>query len=90
MSWESMWQDIILTAINFGFMITAVPAIVRNYQVKEAKSQSLSMYLSTAVLLTVMAYVFFTLDDLLLSGFSTAGTACMWFILTYQKIKYSK
>jgi hypothetical protein len=84
-----MWQDIILTAINFGFMITAVPAIVRNYQVKEAKSQSLSMYLSTAVLLTVMAYVFFTLD-LVMSCVSTAGTGFMWFILTAQKIKYSK
>ena len=54
------WQDLVLTIINFGFMVTAIPAIMRNYQLKEAKSQSLSMYLSTAVLLTVMAYVFFT------------------------------
>jgi hypothetical protein len=83
-----MWQDIVLTIINFGFMITAIPAIIRNYQVKEAKSQSLSMYLSTAVLLTVMAYVFLTLD-LLLSCVSTAGTGLMWFVLTFQKIKYS-
>jgi len=57
---------------------------------KEAKSQSLLMYLATAVLLSVMAYVFFTLDGLLLSGISTAGTGLMWFILTAQKIKYSK
>jgi hypothetical protein len=82
------WQDVALTAINFGFMITAIPAILRNYQLKESKSQSLSMYLSTAVLLTIMAYVFFTLD-LMLSCLSTAGTGVMWFILTYQKIKYS-
>jgi len=82
------WQDIVLTIINFGFMVTAIPAILRNYQLKEAKSQSLSMYLSTAVLLTVMAYVFFTLD-MLLSGVSTAGTGIMWYILTYQKVKYS-
>ncbi len=69
-------------------MITAIPAIIRNYQVKEAKSQSLSMYLATAVLLTVMAYVFFTLD-LFYSCISTAGTGLMWFVLTFQKIKYS-
>jgi hypothetical protein len=83
------WQDIILTIINFGFMITAVPAIFRNYQHKETKSQSLSMYLITAILLTVMAYVFLTLD-LLLSCVSTAGTGIMWYLLTYQKIIYSK
>jgi hypothetical protein len=84
-----MWQDVVLTIINFGFMVTAIPAIIRNYQHKEAKSQSLSMYLATAVLLTVMAYVFFTLD-LFYSGVSTAGTGVMWFVLTYQKIIYSK
>jgi uncharacterized membrane protein YdbT with pleckstrin-like domain len=83
------WQDLVLTVINFGFMVTAIPAIMRNHQLKEAKSQSLSMYLSTAVLLTVMAYVFFTLD-MLLSGVSTAGTGIMWYILTYQKIIYSE
>jgi hypothetical protein len=83
------WQDLVLTIINFGFMVTAIPAIMRNYQLREAKSQSLSMYLSTAVLLTVMAYVFFTLD-MLLSAMSTAGTGIMWYILTYQKVKYSK
>ncbi|DAC72354.1 MAG TPA: hypothetical protein DSN98_05685 [Thermoplasmata archaeon] len=69
-------------------MVTAIPAIMRNYQLKEAKSQSLSMYLSTAVLLTVMAYVFFTLN-MLLSSLSTAGTGIMWYVLTYQKVKYS-
>jgi uncharacterized membrane protein len=83
------WQDLVLTIINFGFIVTAIPAIMRNYQLKEAKSQSLSMYLSTAVLLTVMAYVFFTLD-MLLSSVSTAGTGIMWYILTYQKLHYSK
>jgi hypothetical protein len=83
------WQDLVLTVINFGFMVTAIPAIMRNYQLKEAESQSLSMYLSTAVLLTVMAYVFFTLD-MLLSGVSTAGTGIMWYILTYQKVQYSE
>jgi len=84
-----MWQDIVLTIINFGFMITAIPAIMRNYQVKEAKSQSLLMYLATAILLTVMAYVFLTLD-MLLSCVSTAGTGLLWFVLSFQKIKYSK
>jgi VIT1/CCC1 family predicted Fe2+/Mn2+ transporter len=85
----SSWQDIVLTIINFGFLITAVPAIIRNYRHKEAKSQSFSMYFATAVLLSVMAYVFLTLD-LLFSCISTAGTGIMWFILTYQKIIYSK
>jgi hypothetical protein len=83
------WQDIVLTIINFGFIVTVIPAVLRNYQLKEAKSQSLAMYLPTAVLLTVMAYVFFTLD-LLLSCASTAGTGIMWYILTYQKVIYSK
>jgi uncharacterized membrane protein len=83
------WQDLVLTIINFGFMVTAIPAIMRNYQLKEAKSQSLSMYFTTAVLLTVMAYVFFTLD-MLLSSISTAGTGIMWYLLTYQKVIYSK
>jgi hypothetical protein len=83
------WQDIVLTIINFGFMITAIPAILRNYQHKEAKSQSLSMYLITAILLSVMAYVFLTLD-MLLSSISTAGTGIMWYLLTYQKIIYSR
>jgi hypothetical protein len=83
------WQDLVLTIINFGFMVTAIPAIMRNYQIKEAKSQSLSMYFTTAVLLTVMAYVFFTLD-MLLSSISTAGTGIMWYLLTYQKVIYSK
>jgi hypothetical protein len=84
-----MWQDIVLSLINFGFILTAIPAILRNYQLKEAKSQSLLMYLATAILLTVMSVVFFTLD-LLLSGISTLGTGIMWFLLTFQKIIYSR
>ena len=82
------WQDIVLTMINFGFIITVIPAVVRNYQLKEVRGQSLSMYLSTALLLAVMAAVFFTLAFHLTCA-STAGTAIMWFILTYQKLKYS-
>jgi hypothetical protein len=84
-----MWQDIALTMINFGFIITVIPAVIRNYKMKEVKSQSLAMYLSTAVLLSIMAYVFYTLE-LLLSCLSTAGTGIMWYILTYQKVLYSK
>jgi hypothetical protein len=84
-----MWQDFALTAINFGFIVTLIPAIIKNYQGKEVSSQSFLMYLSTAVLLAVMAYVFLTLD-LVMSCISTAGTGVMWFALTYQKILYSK
>jgi hypothetical protein len=86
--WE-IWQDVALTIINFGFIVTAVPAVIRNYQLKEVKSQSLLMYLSTSVLLTVMAYVFFTLN-FLTSSLSTLGTGIMWYLLTAQKILYSK
>jgi hypothetical protein len=84
-----MWQDFVLTIINFGFVITAIPAVLKNYKMKEAKSQSLAMYLATAVLLTVMAYVFYTLD-MPLSSISTAATGILWYILTYQKVLYSK
>jgi hypothetical protein len=83
-----MWQDILLSLINFGFILTAIPAILKNYQVKEAKSQSLLMYLATAILLTVMSIVFLTLN-LLLSGLSTLGTGIMWYVLSFQKIIYS-
>lgn len=84
-----MWQDIALSLINFGFIITLIPAIIRNYRVKDASSQSLTTYLSTAVLLTIMLIIYFSLD-LFLSGLTTAGTALMWYMLTYQKIKYQK
>ncbi len=84
-----MWQDIALSLINFGFIITLIPAIIRNYRVKDASSQSLTTYLSTAVLLTIMLIIYFSLD-LFLSGLTTAGTALMWYLLTYQKIKYQK
>jgi len=84
-----MWQDIVLTLINFGFILTAIPAVLKNYKIKEAKSQSLLMYLSTAILLTVMSAVFFSLH-LFLSGVSTLGTGIMWYVLSIQKILYSK
>jgi len=84
-----MWQDIILTVINFGFIVTVIPAVIRNYQLQDVKGQSLLMYLSTTLLLGMVAYIFFTLD-LILSCISTAGSTFMWFVLTYQKIKYDK
>lgn len=84
-----LWQDFALTVINFGFIITLIPALIKNYQKKEVGSQSFLTYFSTSVLLVVMAYVFFTLR-LDLSCISTAGTGVMWFLLTYQKVIYSK
>ena len=84
-----MWQDTALTIINFCFIITIIPAIIRNYRIKDTKSQSLFTYLPTALLLTVMCFIFYTLD-LFLSSISTGGTAITWYILTYQKIIYSK
>jgi uncharacterized membrane protein len=84
-----MWQDFALSLINFGFIITLFPAIIRNYRVKDASSQSLTTYLSTSLLLTIMLFIYFSLD-LILSALTTAGTALMWYILTYQKIRYQK
>jgi len=84
-----MWQDTALTAINFCFILTLVPAILRNYRLKDVESQSLYTYFPTALLLTLMSFVFLTLD-LHLSSISTSGTAITWYILTFQKIKYSR
>ena len=83
------WQDLALTSINFLFIVTLIPAVVRNYRLREVHGQSLYTAFPTAILLTVMAWVFLTLD-LFLSSVSTAGTAVMWYILTYQKLRYSK
>lgn len=83
-----VWQDSVLTAINFLFIVTLVPAVVRNVRLKDVHGQSFVTALSTAVLLTVMAVVFLSLD-LVLSCVSTLGTAVMWYVLMYQKIVYS-
>ncbi|MFH1014075.1 MAG: hypothetical protein V1769_06175 [Thermoplasmatota archaeon] len=84
-----MWQDLILTIINFGFILTILPAIAVNYRRKDTKGQSIITYASTSVLLTIMSFIFITLD-LVLSAASTAGTAATWYILSYQKIHYSQ
>jgi uncharacterized paraquat-inducible protein A len=83
-----MWQDTILSIINFGFILTLLPAIFRNHQLHDVEGQSLATYFSTSVLLTIMSYVLFTLE-LKLSALSTAGTAITWYILLYQKMRYS-
>ena len=83
-----MWQDTLLGVINFGFVITLLPAIIRNYRLKNVEGQSLATYVSTSVLLTIMSLIFITLD-LLLSAVATAGTAVTRYILLYQKIRYS-
>ena len=83
-----MWQDTALSVINFGFILTLIPAIVKNFWDKDVGSQSMLTYVSTAVLLTIMSFIFWTLD-LLLSAVATAGTAVTWYILLSQKIMYS-
>jgi uncharacterized membrane protein YidH (DUF202 family) len=83
-----VWQDTALSIINFGFILTLIPAILQNYKNKDVKGQSLVTYVSTAVLLSIMAYLFLTLE-LWLSSVATAGTAVTWYILLYQKIVYS-
>jgi uncharacterized membrane protein YidH (DUF202 family) len=83
-----VWQDTALSIINFGFVLTLIPAILQNYKNKDVKGQSLVTYVSTAVLLSIMAYLFLTLE-LWLSSVATAGTAVTWYILLYQKIVYS-
>jgi uncharacterized membrane protein YidH (DUF202 family) len=83
-----VWQDTALSIINFGFILTLIPAIIQNYKNKDVKGQSLITYVSTAVLLSIMAYLFLTLE-LWLSSVATAGTAVTWYILLYQKVVYS-
>ncbi|MEM0492864.1 MAG: hypothetical protein QXS02_02765 [Candidatus Thermoplasmatota archaeon] len=83
------WQDIALTIINFAFIFTLIPAVIKNYKLKDVKGQSLLTASSTSILLLIMAYVLFTLS-LYLSFISTIGTAIMWFILTYQNVAYSR
>jgi uncharacterized membrane protein YidH (DUF202 family) len=83
-----IWQDTALSIINFGFILTLMPAIIQNYKNKDVTGQSIATYVSTAILLSIMAYLFFTLD-LWLSSLATAGTAITWYILLYQKISYS-
>lgn len=84
-----MWQDTALSIINFAFILTLLPAIIHNYRIKEVKGQSIITYSSTAILLTIMCYIFYTLD-LSLSALATAGTAITWYILLGQKIHYSR
>jgi len=83
-----MWQDTALSIINFGFVLTLIPAIVRNHRLKDVEGQSFATYISTSILLTITAYLFLTLD-LLLSSIATVGTAITWYILLFQKIRYS-
>jgi hypothetical protein len=83
-----VWQDTALSIIGFGFILTLIPAIIQNYKNKDVKGQSLVTYVSTAILLSIMAYLFSTLG-LWLSSIATVGTAITWYILLYQKITYS-
>jgi hypothetical protein len=83
-----MWQDTALTLINFVFIATVLPALILNYKTKNATGQSLIMYLSTAILLVLMAVVFQTLN-LFWSMISTLGNAVVWTILTIQRIIYN-
>lgn len=82
-----MWQDTALSVINFGFILTLIPAIIRNYRLKDVAGQSIVTYVSTAVLLSVMSFIFLSLE-LLWSAVATAGTAVTWYILLAQKIMY--
>jgi hypothetical protein len=83
-----MWQDTALSIINFGFILTLIPAIIKNQRMKDVGGQSLLTYMSTALLLTIMSFIFLTLD-LLFSAIATAGTAITWYILLAQKLKFS-
>ncbi len=84
-----MWQDYALSLISACFIITLIPAVLRNYKLKDVKGQSIHTYLSTALLLTLMSGVYFSME-FYLSGITASGTGLMWYILSYQKIKYSK
>ena len=83
-----MWQDYAISIISFCFIITLIPAVVRNYRLKQVIGQSIFTYLPTAILLTLMALVYLTIK-FYYGSITTTGTAVMWYILSYQKIHYS-
>jgi multisubunit Na+/H+ antiporter MnhB subunit len=85
-----MWQNLALSIINLFFILTLLPAIIRNYKLKDTHTQSLLAYLLTGFLLAFMSLIMYTVPDLSLSSISTAAATVPWFILAYQKIKYSK
>jgi len=84
-----MWQDPALSLINFIFIATVLPALILNYKTKNTQGQSLIMYLSTALLLILMAAIFYTLG-LVWSMISTLGNAFVWSILTAQRLRYNQ
>jgi len=83
-----MWQDPALTLINFIFIATVLPALILNYKTKNTQGQSLIMYLSTSLLLILMAYIFLSLN-LFWSMVSTLGNALVWSLLTLQRLRYN-
>lgn len=73
-----MWQDYMITAIQFGLSLALLPMVFGRDKPDEMTS------LSNAVLLYVLGWVVFTLD-LYVSSVSAVLVASVWALLFYQK-----
>jgi len=81
---DAMWQDWIIAACQWVFVIALIPAI-RHATDKPPLSSSLL----TALLLTVMSATFATLH-LWNSTLSALAVAIAWYILAWQKWRLGK
>ena len=77
------WQDIVLSAGSWIFVIALTPAI------RAKEKPPLSTSLMTGTILVVFAVTYATLA-LWLSVVSTGLVAAAWFTLAIQKIWYNK
>jgi len=74
------WQDIVMSIGQWIFIIALLPAIIGKDKPPWMTS------LLTAVVLSVFAFIFLTLD-MIMSAISGSATALCWWILLVQVIK---
>ena len=75
-----VWQDIVLTAGSWVFIIALIPTL------RGKEKPQISTSIVTGCILIVYAFVYVTLD-LWISVVSTSALALSWFILAAQKIR---
>lgn len=75
-----IWQDIVISAGQWIFIIALIPSIFSQ------NKPDIRTSLMTAIVLTAFSFTFFTLD-LVIGGISSLGTATCWWILFIQKIR---
>ena len=79
-----MWQDWVIAIVQWVFALVLIPAI-RHPLNKPPFSSSLL----TAILLTVLSFVFYTLS-LWNSTFSSLAVAAAWYVLAWQKFRMDR